>query len=154
MPRPLHQRLDDDARELRSVALEHVDECRSALLVLRQIDDVVLGDKAAERRVHAGLGIADRHRSAGVAVVAPLKTRNFFRVRTPRLSQNCTAIFMRDLDRDRPGLKKKTRSRSPGRRAASRCARVRAGSWASPPNMTCGICASWLSTAARMWEWL
>ena len=38
--------------------------------------------------------------------------------------------------------------------AASRLARVRAGSCVSPPNMTCGMVSSCATTAARIWGWL
>ena len=76
------------------------------------------------------------------------------RVRTPRLSQNCTAIFMATSTATEPDSEKNTRSRSPGSSAASRRASVSACSCTRPPNITCGIVGSWRSTAARMCGWL
>ena len=66
----LHQRLDDDAGELVGVALQQARKRRALSSSLRQVDDVMLGQQAAEQRVHAAVGIADRHRAGGVAVIA------------------------------------------------------------------------------------
>ena len=93
--RTLHQRLDDDAGELVGMALEKARKGRGALLVLRQIDHVMLGQEAAEQRVHAR--VRDRRPPSPRWCrrdSRPVKARNFFRVRTPWFSQNCTAIFI------------------------------------------------------------
>ena len=121
--RTLHQRLDDDPGELVGVTLEEAGKARSALLVLRQIDDVMLGKEAAEHPVHAHSG------SPPPSLLwyrrdRPLKARNFFRVRTPWFSQNCTAIFIATSTATEPESEKNTRARSPGMRAASRRASV------------------------------
>src|SRR5260370_30688820 len=75
--RTLHQRFDYDARELLGVTLETARKGRDALLALRQLDDVVLGQQAAEPRMHAVFGIADRHRASRVAVIATLEGEEF-----------------------------------------------------------------------------
>ena len=104
--------------------------------------------------MHAGLRIAHRHRAGGVAVIALVKATNFLRERRPRFSQNCTAIFMATSTATEPDSEKNTRSRSPGRHAASRVASVSACSCTSPPSITCGIDLSWRSTASRILGWL
>ena len=62
--RPLHQRLDDDRGDVRCLAREQHVEPRRARLIARQIGDELIGQKTAAAAVHAGRGIADRHRAA------------------------------------------------------------------------------------------
>src|SRR5262249_56373612 len=73
----LHQRLYNDAREFLGVTLESARKDRSALLTLRQLDDVMLGQQAMEARIHALLGIAHRHRPGRIAMVAALEGEEF-----------------------------------------------------------------------------
>ncbi len=100
----LHQRLDDDAGDLVGVPLEQAVEGRDARLVLRQLDDVMLGQKPAEQRVHAGVGIAHRHRAGGVAVIAARKARNFAARAHAAVEPELHRHLHGDLDRDRAGL--------------------------------------------------
>ena len=53
-----------------------------------------------------------------------------------------------------PESVKNTWSSVPGSSAASRAASRSAGAWVSPPNITCGIVASWPERASAMWGWL
>ncbi len=52
-------------------------EGRGAVVVARQIDDVMLGQHAGEERMHALFGIADAHGGDGVAVIAALEGDEF-----------------------------------------------------------------------------
>ena len=102
--RALHQRLDDDACEFLGVALEAARKIRGALLALRQPDDTMFGQDAAEASVHAGIGIADRHRSGRIAVIAALESKKFPALAHAAVEPELQRHLHGDLDRDRARL--------------------------------------------------
>ncbi len=73
----LHQWLYQNAGQFFRMAFEERVEGGDALFVARQIDDVMLGQQTGEQRMHAFFGIAHRHRSKGVAVIAALEGEEF-----------------------------------------------------------------------------
>ena len=78
---------------------------------------------------------------------------NLVRPRTPLLSQYCTAIFMATSTATEPDSEKNTRS-SAGQQRGEPARQGQRASWASPPNITCGMTSSWRFTAAAMAGWL
>ena len=66
---------------------------------------MLLGQQAVKQRVHAVVGIADRHRAGGVAVIAAAEGDEVgCAPRSPRLSQYCTAIFIATSTATEPEL--------------------------------------------------
>jgi len=103
--RALHQRFHDDTREFLGVALETTRKSLSALLTLWQLDDVVLGQKVAEPRMHAVFGIADRHRPGRVAVIATSEGKEFLSLAHALVQPELHRHLHGDFDRDRARLR-------------------------------------------------
>jgi len=59
--------------DMRHATLEKTIKGRGTFIIVRQLDQVMFRQHASEQHVHAGLGIAYRHRSDRVAVVAAHK---------------------------------------------------------------------------------
>src|SRR5262249_56225914 len=76
-----------------------------ALLTLWQLDDVVLGQQAAEPRMHAVFGIADRHGPGRVAVIATFKGKEFLSLAHALVQPELHRHLHGDFDRDRARLR-------------------------------------------------
>ena len=86
------------------VRAEQLVERGGALLAVRQVDDEMLRQQAGEQRVHAGVGIAHRHRAGGVAVIAALEGDELVAPAHAAIDPVLHRHLHGDLDRDRAGV--------------------------------------------------
>ncbi len=97
--------LDNDPGELVRVTFEEAGTGRSALLVVGQGDNVMLGQKAIKHPVHADLGIADGHRSGGIAVIGPGEGQKLLSRAHALVQPKLHRHFHCDFDGDRAGIR-------------------------------------------------
>src|SRR5262249_11891183 len=97
----LHQRFDDDAREFLGATLETARKGRFALLTLWQLDNVMLRQEAMEPRMHAVLGIADRHRPGRITMITALEGEEFLSLAHALVQPELHRHLHGNLDRDR-----------------------------------------------------
>ncbi len=115
-PRPLHDRLDDDRRQLARVSGDELAQLRGPALVEtgveaigRALGEHVLGEHAREQAVHAADRIADRHRAERVAVVAATHGQQARALRVAARALELQAQLDRHLHRDRPRVREEHR---------------------------------------------
>src|SRR5215217_3497618 len=99
--------------------------------------DDLLGHHPGEQAVHAFVRVADCHRRQGVAVIAAAEGQEAGLALHAAIDVELQRHLHGDLDRHRTGL---------GQEDVVRLA----GSWLSPPNITCGMVSSCLRTAAAI----
>ena len=143
--RALHDRLEDHGGELvRAANSARRRRCVPTASQRRAAARRCARASTREQRVHAGVGIAHRHRAERVAVVAAAPSAAVRR--SP--CQYCRRDLDRDLDRTGARVARRTRGRGRSRRPTARASRI-AGSWVSPPNITCAMRSSWSPTPRR-----
>ena len=106
--RALHDRLEDHRGQLAAVVAQQARELAPVLLAARLVEaaarplrEQVMREHAREQRVHAGHGIADRHRAERVAVIGAAQREQALAARLPARLPVLERELDRDLDRDR-----------------------------------------------------
>jgi len=74
--------------------------------MLRQLDDVMLGEKAAETPMHPDAGIGNGHRAGGVTVITAAEGHELLSLGHALVDPELHRHLHGDLDRDRARLRK------------------------------------------------
>ncbi|MNQ02043.1 hypothetical protein D3C85_147100 [compost metagenome] len=102
--RALHQRLDQDAGQLRRAGFQPGVQFGQPGLVAREIDDIVLGQHAPVQAVHAVVGVAHGHGAERIAVIAAPKRYKAAAAALALVQPELHRHLHGDFYRHRPGV--------------------------------------------------
>ena len=156
----LQQRLDDDAGQLVGVLvrepLERLRPGGHAVAVGRRaVGEDLLGQHVAEHRVHPADRVAHAHAAERVAVVAAADREHAVPLGAAGAALVLERHLQRDLDAHRAGVGEEDVLEPVGGHLDQPLRASRsAGSWVSPPNITCANSEACFATAALSTGWL